>query len=95
MSTSDGESRVGPVCSNKRGVLEHDVQHRQRDSEGETDWKTAFQVLSASLAKQFVSGDVVYLVSRDVKKYAGEEAFRVMGEAACLNRDRLVHEFMG
>ena len=95
MSINKREPETGISHSDQRGMQLDSVQPGPGDCKEEVDWKKAFQILSASLSRQFVSGSVIYLIAMDVKKQAGEEALSVMAEAVCLNRDRSVHKFMG
>ena len=95
MSVNKREPETGISHSDQRGVQLNTVQPRSGDCKEEVDWKKAFQVLSASLSKQFVSGSVIYFIAMDVRNHVGEDAFSVMVEAACLNRDKGVQNFMG
>lgn len=61
------------------------------------DWKRNFRALSAILGSQFVGGDMLWLVAKELEHRLGEEVaheFRI-----CVTAGRLpnkhIHDFMG
>ncbi len=102
MSTDSGQPEAG-LCGSDRGRLRHDdVQpgtpgggSPEASPGGVDDWSVAFKVLSGAISRQFVSGDLLYLLALTLKREVGIEAARVFADHADLNRDRQVHTFMG
>jgi hypothetical protein len=94
MSTSKRETGVARSDGNRGGVPE---LHVQLSSEGGTypDWERAFAILSASLGKQMISGDALYLIFMSLQSNAGEQVAERFAEHIGLNRSKEVHNFMG
>ena len=104
MSTDSGQPEAG-LCRRGGGrVRANDVQpgeatggspDARAGADDETDWRQAFRVLSATLSRQMVSGDLLYLVALSIRDNAGVEPAREFAEHVGLNRDRRTHTFMG
>ena len=61
----------------------------------EIDWHHAFKLLSATIGKQFLSSDTLFLTARQLCHEAGDEAALEFAIHCGLNRSKLTHDFMG
>jgi hypothetical protein len=59
------------------------------------DWHRSFQLLSACLGREMISGDLVALVAMNLASVAGEEPAKEFLRCLRMNRSSFTDSFMG
>jgi hypothetical protein len=99
VDSSKTESSSPPCSPSERAVAPRSSTSTDsecwRSAGFESEWHYRFALLSATLARQMISGDQIRLIAYSLEHQAGEDVAHEFLEHAVLNRSKTVHGFMG